>query len=314
MFDEKLLELLKCSNNIALFTHLRPDGDALGSAIALGLALEKEGKKVDYYCPSDINESFVFLPNIKKFNKRKIKEYDLTIALDCSDINRLSHTAEQFLSVKNTIKIDHHVSEDNFAKYNYVYHLPSTGEIIFYLLKELDFELTKDIATALYSAVSSDTGCFVHSNTTGDTHRIASCLIDCGADFNNANYWLFKFKNLGQLQLIKCAFDNLEFLENNEITFTFVTINDLKKCNISASESYILINNFTDIEGSKLTVVLTEDTPNFYFVSFRGLNIRCDKIAEAFGGGGHIPASGCKIRGNIEAIKNKIVKAYKENK
>ena len=253
MFDKKLLELIKSSNNIALFTHMRPDGDCLGSAIALGLALEKEGKKVDYYCPTEINESFAFLPNIKKFNKRKINEYDLTIALDCSDLNRLSNTAEQFLSVKNTVKIDHHVSEDDFAKWNYVYHLPSTGEIIFSLLDALKLCIDKDIATALYSAVSSDTGCFVHSNTTADTHKIASCLMDLGADFNTANYWLFKYRSKGQLELIKCAFDNLVFLADNEITFTYVNKKDLEKCNLTAIDSYILINNFTDFECTKLT-------------------------------------------------------------
>ena len=99
-----------------------------------------------------------------------------------------------------------------------------------------------------------------------------------------------------------------------KIVFVFVKIKDLERCGISNLDSYILVNNFTGIQGTDMTVVLTEDTPNFYFVSFRGNNnVRCDKVAESFGGGGHINASGCKIRGTMQNIKNRIIKAYKEN-
>ena len=314
MFDEKIFDYLNSSETVAIFTHIRPDGDCLGSALALGIALEKEGKKVDYYCPSQINESFMFLPNIKRFNKPKLKKYDLAIAVDSSDLKRLSQTGEIFCSAKKSIKIDHHISEENYAELNYVYRLPSTCEIIYDLLKQMKLPITKDIALALYSGVSSDTGCFIHSNTTSNTHKVASELIDLGADFYKANYWLFKYKTLGQVELIKCAYNNMSFLENGKIVFVYVKIKDLEKCKLTNLDSYILVDNFVGIQGVDLTVVLTEDTPNFYFVSFRGNDkIRCDKIANVFGGGGHINASGCKIRGTIQNIKNRIIKAYNDN-
>ncbi len=314
MFDEKIFDYLNSSETVAIFTHIRPDGDCLGSALALGIALENEGKKVDYYCPSQINESFMFLPNIKRFNKPKLKKYDLAIAVDSSDLNRLSQTGEIFCGAKKTIKIDHHISEENYAELNYVYRLPSTCEIIYDLLKQMKLPITKDIALALYSGVSSDTGCFIHSNTTSNTHKVASELIDLGADFYKANYWLFKYKTLGQVELIKCAYNNMSFLENGKIVFVYVKIKDLEKCKLTNLDSYILVDNFVGIQGVDLTVVLTEDTPNFYFVSFRGNDkIRCDKIANVFGGGGHINASGCKIRGTIQNIKNRIIKAYNDN-
>ena len=314
MFDEKIFDYLNSSETVAIFTHIRPDGDCLGSALALGIALENEGKKVDYYCPSQINESFMFLPNIKRFNKPKLKKYDLAIAVDSSDLNRLSQTGEIFCGAKKTIKIDHHISEENYAELNYVYRLPSTCEIIYDLLKQMKLPITKDIALALYSGVSSDTGCFIHSNTTSNTHKVASELIDLGADFYKANYWLFKYKTLGQVELIKCAYNNMTFLENGKIVFVYVKIKDLEKCKLTNLDSYILVDNFVGIQGVDLTVVLTEDTPNFYFVSFRGNDkIRCDKIANVFGGGGHINASGCKIRGTIQNIKNRIIKAYNDN-
>lgn len=314
MFDEKIFDYLNSSETVAIFTHIRPDGDCLGSALALGIALENEGKKVDYYCPSQINESFMFLPNIKRFNKPKLKKYDLAIAVDSSDLNRLSQTGEIFCGAKKTIKIDHHISEENYAELNYVYKLPSTCEIIYDLLKQMKLPITKDIALALYSGVSSDTGCFIHSNTTSNTHKVSSELIDLGADFYKANYWLFKYKTLGQVELIKCAYNNMSFLENGKIVFVYVKIKDLEKCNLTNLDSYILVDNFVGIKGVDLTVVLTEDTPNFYFVSFRGNDkIRCDKIANVFGGGGHINASGCKIRGTIQNIKNRIIKAYNDN-
>ena len=314
MFDEKIFDYLNSSETVAIFTHIRPDGDCLGSALALGIALENEGKKVDYYCPSQINESFMFLPNIKRFNKPKLKKYDLAIAVDSSDLNRLSQTGEIFCGAKKTIKIDHHISEENYAELNYVYRLPSTCEIIYDLLKQMKLPITKDIALALYSGVSSDTGCFIHSNTTSNTHKVASELIDLGADFYKENYWLFKYKTLGQVELIKCAYNNMSFLENGKIVFVYVKIKDLEKCKLTNLDSYILVDNFVGIKGVDLTVVLTEDTPNFYFVSFRGNDkIRCDKIANVFGGGGHVNASGCKIRGTIQNIKNRIIKAYNDN-
>lgn len=315
MFDEKIYDYINSSEQVALFTHIRPDGDCLGSALALGIALENEGKKVDYYCPSDINESFMFLPNIKRFNKPKYKKYDLAIALDCSDINRLSHQGEIFLKAPRTIKIDHHISNDNFAELNYVYEEePSTCEIVYTLLNQMKLPINKDIATCLYSGTSSDTGCFMHSNTTCNSHKVAADLINLGADFNNANYWLFKYKTMGQVELIKCAYNNMCFLLDGRIVFSYVRIKDLEKCGLSNLESYILINNFVGIQGTDLTVVLTEDTPNFYFVSFRSNDdkIRCDKIAEYFGGGGHVKASGCKIRGTMQTIKNKIIKAFNQ--
>ena len=314
MFDEKLFEAIASSKTVALFTHIRPDGDCLGSALALGIALENEGKKVDYFCPNDVNESFNFLPNVKRFNKKLYDDYDLAIAVDCADLNRLSVTQNEFLGALKSVKIDHHVSDDNFATLNYVYQLPSTCEIVYDLLVALRCVITKDIATCLYAGVSSDTGCFMHSNTTEYTHKVASELIDLGADFETANYWLFKYKTLGQMELIKCAFNNMSFLENGKIVFVYVKISDLQKCGLTNLDSYILVNNFVGIQGTDMTVVLTEDTPDFYFVSFRGGdNIRCDKVAEVFGGGGHINASGCKIRGSIQNIKNKIIKAYKDN-
>lgn len=314
MFDEKLFDYLNSSKTVALFTHIRPDGDCLGSALALGLALENEGKKVDYFCPSDINESFGFLPNIKRFNKKKYSDYDLAISVDCSDLARLSTTQEYFLEAQKSIKIDHHLSEDSFADLNYVYHLPSTCEIIYALLEQMKLPITKEIATCIYSGVSSDTGCFMHSNTTNNTHKVASELIDLGADFEMANFWLFKYKTMGQVELVKCAYSNMCFLEDGKIIFVYVKIKDLEKCGLTNLDSYILVNNFVGIQGTDLTVVLTEDTPNFYFVSFRGNDkVRCDKVAETFGGGGHINASGCKIRGTMQNIKNRIIRAYKEN-
>lgn len=314
-FSNTLLDAINNSKNVAIYTHIRPDADALGSSIAMKLMLEKMGKKVDMFVDSDIPNYYVFLKQISKFNKSAIFEtYDTAIALDCADLNRLGKFQEMFKTIATTINIDHHNTKEEYAKFNFFSEeSSSTGEILFYLFKALKWRIDKDTAIALYSAIASDTGCFMHSNTTSNVHKIVGQLMRHNIDIDKANYYLFKRRSFGQLQLQQIALKNLRIYLDNKLAIIFLKANDFKICNIGNNESFGLVDLAVNIEKVEVGVLISEIKPNLFACSFRGKgNFDVSNIAKCFGGGGHSNASGCNIFGTCNTVINKIIRVVRK--
>lgn len=308
--SKKVLDLINQSQNVVIYTHVRPDADALGSACALKMALEYLGKEADIMCDSEIPNNYVFIKYINKINHPQLKQYDTAIAVDCADSGRLGKYYKNFSEIENTLNIDHHKTNDNFAKINFVKLVSSTGEIIYYLLKQLNVEIDKDMATAIYAAISSDTGCFLHSNTTSDTHRIASILLKKNIDLQKANYYLFKRRSLGQIKLQQIALNHLKFFCNNRVALMYLDAKNFKDCNIGTNESFGLVDTCINIQNVEIGILISEIKPNLFTVSIRGKgNVDVSKIAEMFGGGGHENAAGCNIFGSSHTVINKLIRA-----
>lgn len=310
--DVSLLDAIKNSNNVAIVTHIRPDADALGSSSALKMMLQQLGKKADIFCDSEISNTYDFIKHVSSVNKPKLTVYDTYISLDCADEDRLGKHITEFKKCANSINIDHHITNTNFANINFVKEVSSTGEIIYFLLKQLNLQLNPDIATSLYAAIASDTGCFQHNNTTAQVHKIVAELMLNNIDISTVNYYLFKRRTLEQVQLYQIALKNLRFYEKNKISLIFLRNEDFLECNIESRDNIGIVDIAINIEDVEVGILISELKPKTFTCSLRGNgSIDVSEIAKEFGGGGHSFAAGCRIFGTYKTVANKLVKATK---
>ncbi len=311
--SKEVISVIENSTNVAIFCHIRPDADALGSACSLKMVLEKLGKNADVYCDSEISSNYNFIKYVNKVNKPQLLEYDTAIAVDCADIGRLGKYAEKFRSYENTLSIDHHITNDNFAAVNFVMQASSTGEILYNIYRKLGVEFDKDIASALYGAISSDTGCYMHNNTTPSSHIITGYLMKHNIDFAKINYFLFKRRSFGQIRLQQIALANLKFYCENRIAIIYLRANDYKECNINTTDSYGIVDTCINIEKVEIGILVSEIKPNLYTCSIRGKgSADVSVIAKEFGGGGHTNAAGCNIFGSCNTVINKLIRASRK--
>ena len=309
IIPKELINLLKNSTNVAIFSHVRPDGDCLGSASALKSALNQLGKNVDLYCDCILSDNYLFIKHMDVLNKPTCINYDLAIVVDCSDEARIGQYIEIYQKASHSIKIDHHKTYSDFAEINFVQQVGSTCEILYFIIKEMGVKIDSDIACALYAGISSDTGCFMHNNTTSDAHKIAGELLKVGFNLDIANYNLFKRRTIGQINLLKTALNNMKFVSNGKVAISYLTIKDFKANNTRNTETYGIVNTLVDIDSVDIGVLISEDKPNLYTCSFRSKGgIDVSQICQEFGGGGHLNASGCNIFGAYKNVIDKIEK------
>jgi len=313
-FSKDVINIIKQSNNVAICCHIKPDADCLGSASALKSTLLKMGKQnIDIFVDDIVSENYSFLPHIKEINP-KMKKYDTIIAVDCGDATRLGKYVSLFEKHDSTISIDHHlITEERFSKYLENGGLSSAAETLYYLIKQLDIVLDSDICTGLYAGMASDTGGFMHANTTPQLHIIVGEVMKYIDNVVDVNYYLFKKRTIGQLGLLKAALNNLTFICDNKVAITYLTSKDFEKHNSSNNETFGIVDHCVNIDTVDIGILISEKSPNLYTCSFRGRNKNVGVIAEYFGGGGHALASGCNIFGGYKAVISKIEKAIIDN-
>ena len=312
--NNEIKEILLNSKNVAIFCHIRPDADCLGSASALKCALLNLGKNVDIFCDSEISENYLFIPYIDKINPT-VSAYDLLVAVDCADLPRTGKYAELFVNHTNTLSIDHHLFgvRDDFTTLTVKEDLSSTAEILYNMFRQFDIEIDSNIATGLYAGMASDTGGFMHSNTTAELHMAVGEIMHLIPNIVDINYFLFKKRTAGQIQLMKTALNNLRFICDGKVAITYLTDRDFKKSNTINSETFGLVDLCNNIENVEIGILISEKSPNLYSVSLRGRNRNVSLIAEKFGGGGHKLASGCNIFGTHNTVTEKLEKVILEN-
>ncbi len=309
---KKIAEIIKEAKKIAVISHKDPDGDAVGSQLALALAMEKEGKEVFSYYVGEIPEYLFFLPgsgSIKIYNGENLSDY-LVIYVDCADKNRPGILVPEGI----TINIDHHVSNDNFAKYNYIdIKAASTGEIIYRLLNEMGITIDKDVATCLYTAVSTDTGSFMYSNTTADTHLIAADLINLGADTDGLRENFFEGVSLKRFKLTKYAYQEVNFACNNLLAWIKIPYSFINEIGAKEEETEGVVGHIRNIKDVEVALLLKEREDGKIKGSLRSKKIiDVSKVAEVFGGGGHKRAAGFEISGTLEEAEKKVITVLKK--
>lgn len=303
-------------NKVAILPHLLPDGDTIGSAIALKLILSKLGKEADIYFATSIPSNLDFLAHLADYKKetKPLVDYDLCIAVDCSNLDRIEDRLEIFKSAKITAVIDHHSTNELFADYNYVESdSASTGEIIFQLAKNVAVPLDSDIAIAIHTAMVTDTGSFQYSSTTKRSFTIASELMEIGFDFELATQKLFQSLTFERVNALRQALNNLELFENGKVAYTRLSYDEIEELGLKAGDSEGITEYLRSIKGVEVALFLRDVSPHSIKVSMRSKSsVNVADISILFSGGGHARAAGFSTAENADSIRAKLLNEVKK--
>jgi bifunctional oligoribonuclease and PAP phosphatase NrnA len=311
LISPKIISKIKESNKIAIMSHIMPDGDNVGSSLALYNTLKKLGKDVHFILDDDIPKVYKFLKNSDKVERpSQYEHFDAVIALDCGDAGRLGKS-RLYLENNFVINIDHHISNDEFGNLNVVDpNAAATAEIVYQIIKILGVAMDKEISECLYIAIVTDTGQFQYSNTTFKTHQIAGELINNGVNVSLMFERVYQNSSKEKVMLMKTALDTLEFYHNDSISCITLTLKQMEDINAMDMDSDGIINLARDIECVEAAIFLKELEQGKIKVGLRSKKvIDMAAIALQFGGGGHVRAAGCTLHGTMEEIKEKILEA-----
>ena len=311
MIYPKIISKIKDSNKIAIMSHIMPDGDNVGSSLALYNALKKSGKDVHLILDDEIPKVYKFLKYADKVKSPgQYESFDVVIALDCGDAKRLGK-CRLYLENNFVINIDHHISNDEFGNLNMVdSNASATGEIIYQIIKILGIDMDKEISECLYTAIVTDTGQFQYSNTTSLTHQIAGELIKNGVNVSLMFERIYQNSSKEKVMLMKTALDTLEFYYNDSISCVSLTLEQMKEVNAIETDSDGIINLARDIECVEAAIFLKELEPGKIKVGLRSKKlVDVAAVSLKFGGGGHVRAAGCTLHGTIEEVKEKVLDA-----
>ncbi len=308
---DEILNKINEAKNIVILTHENPDGDAVGTSLALYMALKNLKKKVDLIIP-EYPRVFNCLPQIKNIKKSGKKEYELAISVDVASINQLNGWARYFENAKYRIVIDHHSSNAMFGDLNYVdMSSPACSQVMYVLFRYYNWEITCDIGTCLMAGIITDTGGFQYSGVSKETFEIASNLLSQGVNISKLYKQLLETHTKTSVQLRKIALNRMEFLEKGKITFTYITREDEKSINAESGDHEGIVNEGRNIEGVEVSIFLHEKE-NGFKVSLRSNDyVNVSDVCLMFGGGGHIKAAGATMQGTPEQIKEKLVREIK---
>ena len=309
LFKDKLDEY----ENIYLTAHVNPDGDSIGSTLALANFMkDKMNKEVSIVIKDNIPSNFKFLPGVDliQTDTSNIEGIDLLITLDCGNKDRLALDKRLVDSAKYIINIDHHITNTQFGDINFVdIKSSSTGEVLYDMIKIMNYDLNKEIATCLYVSISTDTGSFKYTNTTSKTHLVASELLEKGIDLETINIELYQKRSLEKTNLLLESMKNLTLLENNTVGVVAVDNDILKSSGAKAQDSELIVDFIRGIDVVNLACVLRPIDEQSTKVSMRSKkDIDVSKIALVFGGGGHAKAAGCTINANVVEAREIIIK------
>ncbi len=299
------------ATNILVVTHHSPDGDALGSLTAVGGWLLREGKIVTMAVDGGMSKRFEFLPLAGEVRERSGDGYDLLIALDCGDIDRMGEAFSSLQSPPFIINIDHHATNPEFGDLNWVDpQAASTAEMLYFLLRENEIPLDIGIATSLLTGIVTDTQSFSTSNVTPRSLEAAGGLMDAGADLPQITEQAFSIKPHAAMRLWGIGLSNA--LVEDGLAWVTLSLRDKQRAGYDGSGSAGLVTQLVNIQEACMSVVLVEQEDGHVSVSLRSrLPFRVSDVAVSFGGGGHPQAAGCRLDMPLEKAELVIVDACK---
>ena len=311
----KLDAIIEDKNLIGIAGHVRPDGDCVGSTLAVYNYIK------DNYPEKDVRIYLEPIPNIFKFLKRadEIRSdykddviFDLFIAEDCGDLGRLGNAAKYFENAKSTLCIDHHVSNSSFADENYIFpKASSTCELVFELIDRQ--KLTLQIAECLYTGMVHDTGVFQYSCTSAKTMEIAGVLMETGIDYPKIVDDTFYTKTFGQNKILGLALLNAELYLDGAVIATVVFQEDMKRFSVLPKHLDGIVNQLRVTKDTKIALFLYENEDGTFKGSLRvNGDTNVADIAAKFGGGGHVKAAGFSIEGPIDTAMERILNVIRE--
>ena len=311
---DNILEEINKANSIVILTNENPDGDAVGTALALYNALKQYGKNPDIIIP-EYSKVFEFLPGIDDIKKESnVEKYDLAISVDCATIKMLNGFANYFESAKMKIDIDHHGTNTMYGDINFVNPVaPACAQILITILDYIGMEITKDIGSCILTGIITDTGGFKYSGVTAETFEFVAWLLNKGVNVSKIYRQVLQVKTKANFELHRIASDRIEFLEDGKIAFTYITEEDEQKVGAQNGDHEGIVEVGRDVEGVEVSIFVRK-TDKGCKVSLRSNDyVNVSDVCLMFGGGGHQKAAGALIQGSIEQVKEKLlyqVKSY----
>jgi phosphoesterase RecJ-like protein len=298
---DKIADIIRKTDRIAIIPHVAADGDALGSSLALAIELSAMGKDARVILEESIPQTYDFLPGASLAFVYPEGEgyYDLVIALDCGDVERLGKRRRIFEKARMTVNIDHHQTNQGFADYDHVdTRSAATGEIIYRLLEAMGTDPGKDAAACLYTAISTDTGSFRYSNTVPATHVISAELLKKGIDVADISKRVFDTMSYGKVRLTGEAINALELYFDGKAAVMTLTEEAIKRSGAAEEDSDGIINIARNIRGVEVAAMLRQMTNGDVKVNLRS-NYTADvsQLAARHSGGGHKRAAGFTVSG-----------------
>ena len=303
---------IKKADSIVLLVHENPDGDAIGSGLAMYLVLKKLNKNVDLIIPK-FARVFNELPKIEEVKiEGSLEKYDLAISLDCATKRLLNGWVNYFEEADERIVIDHHSSNEMYGDINFVEPTsPACCQTLYQLFKYYGIEIDSEIGTCLMAGIITDTGGFQYSGVTKETFEIASELIEYGVNIPKLYKQLLSTNTKTSFELRRLAMERMEFLEDGKVTFTYITLKDEAKINAEEGDYEGIVNEGKNIEGVEVSIFLHEQEDGFKASLRANEYVNVSDICLMFGGGGHPRAAGAKFQGKPQQIKEKLLQEVK---
>ena len=306
-------EFLKAHDNYLLLTHVRPDGDTIGSAAGLCRALRQLGKTAHVLPNPDATS--LFTPYLEGLLAPEDWEPDTVLAIDMAARTMFPPNAQTYLE-RVDLTIDHHPSQEFYAKETCLdAGRAACGELVYDIVSLLG-PVTEEMAVALYVAVSTDCGCFAYGNTTADTHRVAAALIDCGIPLSRLNKIHFRTKSATRLKLEGAIISAMELHGGGETAIAPVTLEMLAAVGAVERDLEDIANLVNQLEGVVTAVTLRELVPGKCKLSVRTdpARVNASNVCALLGGGGHAAAAGATVEGTVEAVKAAVLDAIRQVK
>ena len=309
----KIKLAIENAQQIAIFSHVSPDGDAIASSLALKIAIELNFKKhVIVFASQEVPEIYNFLPDsesVRCFSKKNDNfEFDLAIAVDTATKERLKYAEDVFFKAKTTMNIDHHKTNPGYADINVIDHkCASSTMLLFKIFNSLNLTVDNKIASCLYAGLIADTGCFKYSNVDKAVFETAKNLTSYKIDIKNIAYNCFLKKSQKALKLQSYVILNSKFALNDKVVYSIISLEDMKKFEAKNEHTDGIVEELRKFDTCEVAILLKENENNTSKISMRSKEVDVAKVAEKFSGGGHKNASGLTIACKPEVAVKKLL-------
>jgi phosphoesterase RecJ-like protein len=301
---------IEAANSIVIITHARPDGDAYGSALAMTEILLAQGKKVRFFNEDGVLERYRFLPGIERTElpPETAPEADLFISVDNAVLKRAGKVIAGW-NLSIAINIDHHRSNEGFGEINLIDpNVPATAQLLFELFTQAGWEITPNIASQLFVAISTDTGSFKYRGTTARTFEVAAALARMGASTADLSHACFGTFPVRRTRLLKAILADLQFYSGDRIGAYSLTRRMFEETGALPEDTEGLIETVISTEGVDVALAFEERANHKVKMSFRAKGtVDVSELASRFGGGGHREASGAELEGSLEEVRRKVL-------
>ena len=307
-----IAETLKRLHRFVVVSHLRPDGDALGCTLALGLSLRAMGKDVTLWNEDGMLDKLRFLPGSELINTppARAENFDALVALDTAAYTRLGTPLKAIGETKLTINVDHHISNPGYGDLAHIdAGAPATGQILYELLAGHGMPLDRDIATNLFAAISTDTGSFQYPQTSARTYEIGAALVRLGVPVGEISRDLYESYPLRRLELLRALLNSLKLTAERRAASFALSLHTAEKLGATPEDNEGLIDHIRGIDTVLVAAFFEEMPEGLVRVSMRSKTPRIDvsKICGRYGGGGHQLAAGARIRGELAEVEARVL-------